>query len=298
MRQLAGAHGVLRAFRAHPLPLCRRFRRFRQWPALLDGRERARRGQPAGPLCRACGPAPIAARRRCVTHSPRPCATPGPLQTADPQASPAGCTPSMRGAPPSPVRQSCPRSRRPARMPAGRDRDEQLPAAIFIRLTGREPAGAHRRCDQGIVEPVAPRSADGAQGLGLGLAETDLDRHRGSSLPRPRDVRRLCHTTAGLLGRSADRAGSGELRHRTASRAGAHEGETRRARGLGCDNSCSLPCFALHLDASNRPASRFPFQPGAHACRDTPPSATGTRPLLHEPPRRSTATPAVPPTQA
>ena len=111
------AHGVPRAFRVHPLP--RRLRYFRERPFPQDGCERARRGQPADHLYRAGGPTPIAARRMCVTHWRPLCGGPGQLRTVVRGASPGGCIPSMRGAPPSPVRQSWPRSRRPARMPAG-----------------------------------------------------------------------------------------------------------------------------------------------------------------------------------
>ena len=58
--------------------------------------------------------------------------------------------------------------------PQAGDRDKKLPVAIFIRLPRREPAGVDHRVDEGLIEPVAPRSADGAQG-GLGFGFVDAD---------------------------------------------------------------------------------------------------------------------------
>jgi hypothetical protein len=68
-----------------------------------------------------------------------------------------------------------------------------LPVAIFFRLAWRE--------HQGVVEPVGLRSADGAQDIGLGLVENDLDRLR---LGHRRAVRLLGHIHASRLDQSDD----------------------------------------------------------------------------------------------
>ena len=53
------------------------------------------------------------------------------------------------------------------------DRDEELPVTIFIRLARGKPAGIYHRIDQRIVEPIAPRSADDAQSVGIGRVHSD-----------------------------------------------------------------------------------------------------------------------------